>query len=184
MVVAVVALVVACAGSATAATLITGKQIKNSSITGKDVKNKSITGKDIKGRLAGRTGSQGAQGAQGATGSQGATGAQGATGSQGPTGAAGSALAFGKIGETGALSASKNITSVTRVSMGTYCINTSVPIQNVIVSRAAGGEIDVDFSVLTDFVGVFGCLPASDDAVVYTTKSGGAEDLEFYVLFN
>ena len=67
--------------------------------------------------------------------------------------------------------------------MGTYCINTSVPIQNVIVSRAAGGETDIDWVVLTESLGVTGCLP-SDDALVYTTKAGGLEDLQFYVLFN
>lgn len=50
LVVAVIALVVACAGSATAASLITGAQIKNGTVTGADVRNKSLTGKDVKPR--------------------------------------------------------------------------------------------------------------------------------------
>lgn len=44
----VAVLFVGLAGTATAAKLLTGKDIKNGSITGKDVKNGSITGKDIK----------------------------------------------------------------------------------------------------------------------------------------
>lgn len=46
--VAFMALFVAGAGTATAAGLITGKQIKNSSITTKDIKNKSLLKKDFK----------------------------------------------------------------------------------------------------------------------------------------
>ena len=48
MMVAFVALFVAGAGSATAAKLITGKQIKNSSITSKDVRNGSLLRKDFR----------------------------------------------------------------------------------------------------------------------------------------
>jgi len=47
MAVAVVALVVACAGSATAATLITGADIKNGSVTSADIRDRSLRGKDI-----------------------------------------------------------------------------------------------------------------------------------------
>jgi hypothetical protein len=43
-----VTLLVAAATSATAATLITGKQIRNGSITGKDVKNRSLTQSDVR----------------------------------------------------------------------------------------------------------------------------------------
>jgi len=45
---AVVVLVVALAGSATAAKLITGKQIKDGTVTTKDVKNGSLKGADVK----------------------------------------------------------------------------------------------------------------------------------------
>lgn len=45
---AAVLLVVAMAGSATAAALLTGKDIKNGSLTGKDVKNGSLASPDVK----------------------------------------------------------------------------------------------------------------------------------------
>jgi hypothetical protein len=48
MVVAVVALVVSLGGSAYAALVITGKNIKNGTVTGKDIRNHSLRGSDIK----------------------------------------------------------------------------------------------------------------------------------------
>jgi hypothetical protein len=94
MVVAMLALFVALTGTAvaTTSTLITGKQIKNSSITGIDVKNRSLTAKDFRGSVrgargavgpAGPAGPQGAQGAQGVQGPQGDQGLQGIQGDQG-----------------------------------------------------------------------------------------------------
>src|SRR3954465_136583 len=47
LIVAIVALVMACAGSATAATLITGRQIRNNSVTGADIRDRSLRGKDV-----------------------------------------------------------------------------------------------------------------------------------------
>ncbi len=105
-VIAVIALIAACTGSATAASLITGKQIKNGSVTGADLRNNSVTGADLrnatvanrdvkKGTLAadrlsaaaiaslsrpGPSGPAGAQGAAGPAGAQGPAGPQGATG--------------------------------------------------------------------------------------------------------
>ena len=60
-VIACIALVVACTGTATAATKITGKQIENSSVTTKDVKNKSLRGgrRDRASGAPGRTGGDG-----------------------------------------------------------------------------------------------------------------------------
>jgi hypothetical protein len=78
-VIACVAVVLACTGSATAATLITGQQIKNNSLTTKDVKNKSLRAGDFKpGDLP-----------RGPAGVAGATGPQGPQGSQGPQGGPG-----------------------------------------------------------------------------------------------
>jgi hypothetical protein len=74
LVVSVLALVLALAGGATAATLITGAQIKNGSITGRDVKDKSLTAKDFKGSLRGADGPQGATGPTGAPGQIGPAG--------------------------------------------------------------------------------------------------------------
>jgi hypothetical protein len=81
--VACIALFALLAGGATAAKLVTGKNVKNGSLTGSDVKNGSLTGKDIKrgsvtlDRITGElpTGKQGPQGAQGPPGP--ATGAAG-----------------------------------------------------------------------------------------------------------
>jgi hypothetical protein len=90
--------VVLLGGTATAAHLISGKQIKNGSITGVDVKNKSLTAADFRGSVVGV---QGPTGAQGATGSQGATGARGPTGPKGATGDPGTAGPTGATGATG-----------------------------------------------------------------------------------
>jgi hypothetical protein len=70
MVVASIALVVACSGSAVAASLITGNQIANGTITGKDIRNRSITLSDFSSKtraaLKGETGTGGASGKDGA----------------------------------------------------------------------------------------------------------------------
>ena len=75
------------AGSATGASLITGKQIQNGSVSGIDVKNGSIGRKDLApGIRVGPGGPAGPAGAKGETGAAGATGAPGATGPQGERG--------------------------------------------------------------------------------------------------
>jgi len=48
MAVAILAIVIALSSSATAALMITGKQIKDHSVTGKDIKKKTITSKHLK----------------------------------------------------------------------------------------------------------------------------------------
>jgi hypothetical protein len=85
MVVAVIAVVLASVGSATAARLITSAQIKNNSVTSKDIKNRSLLRRDFKpGQLLrGPQGPRGAQGLQGAQGPQGLRGAAGAPGRDG-----------------------------------------------------------------------------------------------------
>lgn len=78
-VVAGTALVLVTAGGATAAGMITGKDIKNGSVTSKDVKNGSLLLKDFKkserGKLVGPAGPAGGTGATGATGAPGPAGA-------------------------------------------------------------------------------------------------------------
>ncbi len=102
MVVAVVALLAATAGTAVgqdavtaAKKLVTGKQIKNGSVTGKDINNGSLTGKDF----AGGGGPKGGTGSQGPVGTKGAAGAQGPAGPKGADGAKGAA--GGVAGPTG-----------------------------------------------------------------------------------
>lgn len=55
-------------GTAVAARLITGKEIKNASITGVDIKNKSLTARDFRGSVVGPTGPVGPPGAPGLAG--------------------------------------------------------------------------------------------------------------------
>ena len=78
IIVAVVALVVSAGAGATAARLITGKDIKNGTVTSADVKNKSLKAKDFSARAKSKLrGPTGATGATGATGPQGAPGISG-----------------------------------------------------------------------------------------------------------
>lgn len=100
--VAAVVAVLLSGSAATAARLITGSQIKNSSITGADIKNGSLTGSDIKSRSIPLGDlSRGTQnlirakagaGATGPAGPAGPQGARGATGAQGPAGPAGASF--------------------------------------------------------------------------------------------
>jgi len=83
MVVALLALVIAMSGSAVAATLITGRQIKDHTIQTRDISKRAL--KALKGQ-PGKTGPQGLQGPKGDPGSPGAAGEKGETGATGPTG--------------------------------------------------------------------------------------------------
>lgn len=110
-VVGLVALFIALGGTATAAIVITGADIKDESITGADVKDGTLRLRDIKKSdraklqkrgTRGPRGQVGPQGAQGSTGAAGATGAQGVDGPQGATGAQGPMGAQGRTGASGA----------------------------------------------------------------------------------
>ncbi|EHN11651.1 hypothetical protein PAI11_14560 [Patulibacter medicamentivorans] len=84
-------LVLALGGTATAAKLITGGDIKNNSITGKDVKSRSLALSDLstsaRKALRGQTGPAGPAGpAGGPVGPKGDTGAAGPAGPAGPSG--------------------------------------------------------------------------------------------------
>lgn len=83
-----VALVLLGAGSATAGSLITGRQVKDASLTGKDIRNRSVTARDLAPGLAapGPAGAPGALGPAGPAGAKGDPGAPGDTGPKGDTG--------------------------------------------------------------------------------------------------
>jgi collagen triple helix repeat protein len=105
---AVAVLVIALAGTASAARLITGAQIKDGSITGRDIKAGSIGASNLRAdaasALRGRDGAPGATGARGdtgPTGPRGDAGAQGVRGPKGDTGATGADGAAGIQGERG-----------------------------------------------------------------------------------
>lgn len=111
LIVAVLALVLALGGTATAAKLITGKQIKNSSLTGVDVKNSALTGADVKNgtigtadlsaaakkATAGAAGPAGPAGPKGDTGTPGAKGDKGGKGDTGAKGADTGAALLGRM---------------------------------------------------------------------------------------
>jgi hypothetical protein len=96
-VVSLLALFVALSGSATAAILVTGKNVKNNSLTGLDIKNNSLGSADIKdgnlllkdfkpGQLvAGAPGPAGPQGPKGDAGTKGDKGDKGDQGLRGPS---------------------------------------------------------------------------------------------------
>jgi hypothetical protein len=105
--IAFLALFIALGGTATAATLINGKNIKKGTVTSKQVKDRSLLAKDFKaGQLPkGAKGDTGATGSTGAAGAAGASGAAAAKGDKGDTGAAGvkgDTGAAGVKGDTGA----------------------------------------------------------------------------------
>lgn len=101
-----IAIVLASAGSATAAAVITGASVEDSSLTGRDLRNGSVTGADIRNRSVtggdvkdgsiglrdlaadarGRTGTTGPAGAPGRDGQPGTSGAGGPQGPPGPIG--------------------------------------------------------------------------------------------------
>jgi hypothetical protein len=80
-----IALLLTVGGTAVAAELITGKDVKNGSLTGKDVKNKSLRPKDFKGSVRGPAGAAGAQGPAGAAGATGPAGLVALQYVEGPT---------------------------------------------------------------------------------------------------
>jgi hypothetical protein len=114
------------AGTATAASLIDGKQIKRGTITGKQVKNKSLalsklSKKAVK-KLRGRKGATGAAGAAGPAGPQGPAGQQGVAGPQGPAGIV--APVFGAGGNTNVADGGDALLLTVPVpSAGTFVIN-------------------------------------------------------------
>jgi hypothetical protein len=69
--------VLVCAGSATAASTITGKQIKNNSVTGQDIKNRSLSASELsRGAIRSLRGQDGSDGAPGPAGTPGLAGVQ------------------------------------------------------------------------------------------------------------
>ena len=102
MVVAFLALFLAVSGTATAAKLITGKNIARSTITGKHVKDRSLSARDFRGAIASRPGPAGPEGQRGLNGAKGERGPQGDPGPQGERGLPGEDGNDGAPGKDGA----------------------------------------------------------------------------------
>jgi Collagen triple helix repeat (20 copies) len=99
LLIACLALSIALGGTAGAAVLVTGKQIKDGSVSGRDIANRSLTGNDVRdrsltpldfdGSVQGPAGPAGPQGPAGDKGERGPSGPSGPVGPAGPTGPAG-----------------------------------------------------------------------------------------------
>jgi hypothetical protein len=83
--IALLALFVSLSGTATAITLITGRNVKDGSLTGQDIRDRSLTKADL--RSGTLSGSRGPAGPVGPQGEQGEAGLRGAQGTQGAAGA-------------------------------------------------------------------------------------------------
>lgn len=158
MLVAIIAVLLAGVGTATAAKVISGKQIKDGSVTGRDVKDGSLSAGDFSGSVAGPRGDQGP------------------VGPAGPPGPAGSALAFVHVTYQGGAmvfdqARSKNIN---RVAEGEdfVCIDAAVPVTNAIAAADFnGGNAPIaDAAVLYD---TGGCPPGYDFQVATKYEGHG-----------
>jgi Collagen triple helix repeat (20 copies) len=88
-------------GTAGAAKLLSGKDIKDNSITGVDVKDRSLTAADFRGSIAGPAGPAGPKGDPGQPGTPGPAGEKGQIGPVGPAGPQGPAGPVGPAGISG-----------------------------------------------------------------------------------
>jgi hypothetical protein len=163
MIVAVVALIAALAGTATAAGLITSAKIKNGTIRGKDIHKRTISaGKMTKGALATLKGNRGPAGPKGATGAKGAPG---------------SAVGFATITSTGAVIASRSSANVKNANVSKsgnlFCFN-NLPF----TPKAAIGNIDSNFAVgytlQTNTQNTAGACPGAEQASAVEVDSTGA----------
>ena len=148
-------------GPAGAASLITGKQIKDGTITGRDVANGSGSGADVRdGALSRRdfgtlpAGPQGPPGAPGPAGATGLPGPQGPAGPPGPAGGPGRTGATGPRGVAGAGGLdykvhSEEVPAKSTATLPALCSSTT---------RVLGGG--VEFERLPYFVDVIESAPA------------------------
>lgn len=119
---------IALGGTATAAVVITGKNVKNGSLTSADIKDRSLRAADFgAGQLpAGERGPAGPAGLNGTNGANGANGTNGVNGERGPTGPAGAgAIAWAHVNADGTVDTSRshNVTNanVKKTGGNFYC---------------------------------------------------------------
>ena len=130
LVLALIALMVALAGTGTAArqALLTGRDVKDNSLTGADIRNNSLRGADIRnGSLQYADLSRSTRNRLRAA--AGATGARGAQGDRGPAGPSGSAAAFATVAADGTVDPARSSLAGGRVvkaqgaaGTGFYCV--------------------------------------------------------------
>ena len=189
MVVAGIALVLACAGSATAGVLVTGSQVKDGSLTGADVRDGSLTDADLAVQAQSaksRRGPRGPRGRRGPIGPRGATGPAGAPGAPGAAGPAGSALAYAHILANGTVDGgrSKNL-SVKRPAVGVLCIYVSgtAHVINATIDAKPGPGSSVYATAEPDDASGNRC-EGTESGTVLVFGGGGAVDDGVYVTVN
>jgi hypothetical protein len=159
--VAILALVVAMSGSAVAASLITGKQIKDGTIQVKDISKTART------QLAAKAvaGVPGPQGPAGPAGGAGAQGPKGDAGAQGEKGAPGEAVAYANVKADGTIEPgqSKGVTNamIDRTAEGVFCFKNLgfTPKSAMVSPDGSFGQLD---TVVTASVLVSGALSDCD----------------------
>ena len=187
----VLAVVLACAGSATAGALITGAQVRDSSLTGADGRDGSLTARELSRRAASSATRRGPRGPRGRRGPRGPEGPPGRTGDTGPQGPPGSALAFAHVYADGTLDEgrSQGVGRVTHPATGTYCFYDVVGIQ-----RSAMATLDT-FPTSGQGAAIYATVQRDDSTndVCRGAESGSVDivDIEgrrssdtFYVVFN
>lgn len=172
MIVACIALAVSLGGTSYAVlklpkNSVGSKQLKRNAVTGKNVKSRSLTADDFKeGELP--AGSQGPQGPTGATGP------------------AGSAIAYarvlGSVPPTATLDPNRsyNVTSVTRIDIGSYCLTVNGTPKNVVAT--VDGAQDVANATVANTTLLSYCPPGTNALVI--TGDPAVADRDFYVAFN
>jgi hypothetical protein len=163
LVVALVAVLVAFSGSATAALVMTGKNIKDGTITAKDVKNRTL-GTDklsnnavsaLKGQAgpAGQQGPTGQQGPAGPHGPAGPLGPKGDPGAQGPTGDPGPRGPSGVVNGVSAIGGGPNPSATTQFFAAPVSVTVSDASQRVLVnSNSAFGTSGAPAGALNLFI--------------------------------
>ena len=181
-VIALLALFVALGGTSVAAVAVLPKnsvgsrQIEPHSVTGGDIKLSSLTGKNVKNGSLGTTDLSSKARAS-------LRGGQGPKGDQGAQGAAGTARAFahvsaactGPLPSTCPVTNAKNVTGVSRVATGDYCVAvtgltpaTAASMANVDFTGTTGPETAA--SALTATIGFSGCPHGVSDFLIVTQR--------------
>jgi hypothetical protein len=207
LIVAIIALVIACAGTATAAGVLIKRssQVARGAINSGDLSNdRAVNLQDLTpaARLAlqndaGPTGPQGERGAQGPAGARGDRGPRGEDGPIGPRGADGSAVAYAYVTGLGDAPAGfrKGVrdTSLRTTSDGypMYCFDLGVPVKTAVASLDYGtlkssGFVGLVYPLLPYSPGadtqLANCPDGQNDAAVVVV--GTADLVAFWVSFN
>jgi hypothetical protein len=207
MIVAIIALVVACAGTATAARVLirgSGQVARGSINTGDLADRKGVSMADLTPRTRLQlTATPGPEGPPGQRGPQGPQGPRGAEGAPGAKGADGSAIAFAYVAPDGTLneSQSKGVNSVARSptlsSNGVYCFDLVPTARNAVASidfMTTESGVETIYPILPGTASggsaflTTHCPPAQQDAAVLVSDvvnpSNTIPPRGFWIAFN